>query len=80
LVLTPPATQPPAAGRFIGSSREIVRRMPLDALSCRSLPQGGFDCLSLARWLTFREAGDLQSERWVLWLRDDIAKQGGGIR
>jgi hypothetical protein len=80
LVLTPPARQPPAVGRFVGSSREIIVRAPLSELSCSPLPQGGFDCLGLARWLAFREVRNLQSERWVLWLRDDIARRGGGIR
>jgi len=80
LVLTPPTRQPPAAGRFFGSSREIIIRAPLSELGCLPLPQGGFDCLGLARWLAFREVRNLQSERWVFWLRDDIAKRGGGIR
>ena len=80
LVLTPPARQPPAVGRFVGSSREVIVRAPLSELSCSPLPQGGFDCLGLARWLAFREVRNLQSERWVLWLRDDIARRGGGIR
>ncbi len=80
LLLTPPARQPPAAGRFVGGSREVIVRAPLSELSCSPLPQGGFDCLGLARWLAFREVRNLQSERWVLWLRDDIARRGGGIR
>jgi hypothetical protein len=32
----------------------------------------------LARWLIFREANDTTSERWVLWLRDDVAAKVNG--
>jgi len=80
LVLAPLATQPPATGAFFGSNRAIIVRAALDGLGCTPLPQGGFDCLSLARWLAFREVRDLQTERWVVWLRDDIARRGSGIR
>ncbi len=80
LMLAPPATRPPATGAFVGSGREIIARASLDGLGCAPLPQGGFDCSSLARWLAFREVRDLQTERWVIWLRDDIARRGSGVR
>ena len=80
LVVAPPATQPPATGAFVGSSREIIVRASLNVVGCASLPQGGFDCSSLARWLAFREVRGLQTERWVIWLRDDIARRGSGLR
>jgi len=80
LVLAPLKTQPPATGAFVGSSREIIVRASLNGVVCASLPQGGFDCSSLARWLAFREVRGLQTERWVIWLRDDIARRGSGLR
>jgi hypothetical protein len=71
-----------ASNAFVGESFDIQTRAGLASIGCGqpgggALP-GGLDCGQLARWLIFREANDTTSERWVLWLRDDVAAKVNG--
>jgi hypothetical protein len=79
--LTPDNGKPQSGGNFIGQAFVVATRAPLDGVGCTPQPQGGTDCLPLARWLAFREspAQAQQSDRWVLWLRDDLAVKASGL-
>jgi len=80
IVLRPTPAKPQSPGNFIGAAYDVVTRAPLSEVRCAGLPQGGMDCLSLARWLAFREVDDVRAERWLLWLRDDVAQKASGRR
>jgi len=80
IVLTPALAKPQSTGSFIGAAYDVVARAPLSEVRCTSLPQEGIDCSPLARWLAFREAGDVRTEHWLLWLRDDVAQKASGRR
>lgn len=78
IVLTPAPEKPRSAGNFIGTAYEVTVRAPLSEVRCISLPQGGWDCLPLVRWLAFRNVDDVRTDLWVLWLRDDVARRASG--
>jgi hypothetical protein len=80
IVLTPAPAKPQSPGSFIGTVYDVVVWAPLSEVRCTGLPQGGMDCLSLARWLAFRETSDVRTERWLFWLRDDVAQKASGRR
>jgi hypothetical protein len=70
----------PQTGNYIGHAYPIASTATLDGVGCKPQPQGGTDCLSLARWITFRDAGAQQMENWVFWVRDDLAQEASGSR
>jgi len=70
----------PASGDYIGLSFGVTASAPLSNLRCEPKAPGGLDCLSLARWLVFRTVDDIRTDRWVLWLRGDVAAKVGGKR
>ncbi len=70
----------PQNGNYIGHAYPIASTAALDNVGCRPQPQGGTDCLSLARWIAFRDAGAPQTENWVFWVRDDLAQEASGTR
>lgn len=70
----------PQTGNYIGHAYPIVSNATLDNVGCTPQPQGGIDCLPLARWITFREAGAQQTDKWVFWVRDDLAQEASGTR
>ena len=74
------AQNKPASGDYIGLSFDVASRVSLANLRCQSQAPGGLDCLPLARWLAFRTADDVHTDRWVLWLRNDVAAKAGGKR
>jgi hypothetical protein len=78
--LTPEPIQPAAGGNYIGNVFEVVTRAPLPDGGCALLASDGPTCQPLARWLTSREAGNPLSERWLFWLREDVALKAGGQR
>lgn len=78
IVLTPAPERPRSAGNFIGTAYEVTAQAPLNEVRCVRLLQGGFDCLSLARWLAFRDVSSVRADLWLLWLRDDVAKRASG--
>lgn len=80
VVLTPASEKPGVAGNFIGTAYAATAQAPLNKVRCVGLPQGGFDCWSLARWLAFRDAEGTHTDLWVLWLRDDVARRASGMR
>ncbi|MFN4293940.1 MAG: glycosyltransferase family 39 protein [Thermoflexales bacterium] len=80
VVLTPASEKPRVAGNFIGAAYAATAQAPLNEVRCVGLPQGGFDCWSLARWLAFRDAEVAHTDLWVLWLRDDVARRASGMR
>lgn len=80
VVLTPAPAKPNVAGNFIGTAYEVTTQAPLNEVRCVGLPQGGFDCLPLARWLAFRSVDGVRADLWVFWLRDDVAKRASGER
>ncbi|BCX03545.1 MAG: hypothetical protein KatS3mg053_1483 [Candidatus Roseilinea sp.] len=80
IVLTPSPEKPKAAGNFIGMAYEVTAQAPLNEVRCIGLPQGGFDCLPLVRWLAFRDVDDVRTDLWVFWLRDDVARRVSGER
>ncbi|MCS7056650.1 MAG: hypothetical protein NZM18_10830 [Thermoflexales bacterium] len=79
-VLTPAPERPRLAGNFIGMDYQVTAQASLDEVRCVSLPQGGFDCLPLVRWLAFRDVAEARADVWVFWLRDDVARRAGGYR
>jgi hypothetical protein len=78
--LTPEPMQPPTSGSFIGQGYDVVTRAPLPAAACALQSQDGPTCQPLARWLAFREPSSPRSERWLFWLRDDVAVRASGQR
>lgn len=80
VVLTPATKKPNTTGRFIGMGFQLTAQASLDGARCVALPQGGFNCLPLARWLAFRSTDHLRSDLWVLWLREDVARRASGSR
>jgi hypothetical protein len=70
----------PADGNYIGHAYPIASTATLAGVGCAPQPQGGADCLPLARWIAFREAGAQQMENWVFWVRDDLAQEASGSR
>jgi hypothetical protein len=70
----------PQTGSYIGHAYPIASTASLDGVGCKPQPAGGADCLSLARWVTFRDAGAHQMENWVFWVRDDVAQEASGTR
>jgi hypothetical protein len=70
----------PMTGNYIGHAYPIASTARLDGVGCKPQPQGGADCLPLARWITFRDAGAHQMENWVFWVRDDLAQEASGNR
>jgi hypothetical protein len=70
--------KPQSGGNFIGQAFVVATRAPLNGIGCAPQPQGGSDCVPLARWLAFRESSAQQTDRWVLWLRDDLAVKASG--
>ncbi len=80
VVLTPAPEKPRVAGNFIGMAYAVTVRAPLNEVRCVGLPQGGFDCWPLARWLAFRNVEGVHADLWVFWLRDDVARRVSGTR
>ncbi len=80
IVLTPAAERPRGTDNFIGMAYEVTTRAPLSEVRCTGLPLDGLDCLPLVRWLAFRDAGNVQADRWLFWLREDVAKRVSGER
>lgn len=78
-MITPEQARP-TAGNFIGMVFDATARASLHHIGCAALPQGGLDCRTLVRWLAFRDAGDAQTERWLFWVRDDVASKASGVR
>ena len=72
------AQNKPASGNYIGVSFNVTSSVSLANLRCQSQALSGLDCLPFARWLAFRTADDVHTERWVLWLRNDVAAKAGG--
>lgn len=68
----------PDAGSYIGMAFPVASTAALSDVGCKSQPQGGVDCLSLARWLVFRNAGAQQTDSWIFWVRDDLAAKASG--
>lgn len=70
----------PDTGSYIGMAFPVASTAALRDVGCKLQPQGGVDCLSLARWLVFRGAGAHQTDSWIFWVRDDLAAQASGIQ
>jgi hypothetical protein len=70
----------PAQGNYIGHAYPIASTATLDNVGCKPQPQGGVDCLSLVRWIAFRDAGAHQTDNWIFWIRDDLAAKASGNR
>lgn len=77
-VLTPEPMQPAPGARYIGQAYELLTRAPLPDVGCALGPGAGPTCQPLARWLTLREPSNAQGERWLFWLRDDVAIETSG--
>lgn len=70
----------PTSGNYIGQAYPIASTATLNNVGCKPQPQGGFDCLSLARWVAFRDAGAHTMDNWVFWLRNDLAAKASGTQ
>lgn len=70
----------PVQGNYIGMAYPIASTATLDGVGCMPQAQGGVDCLSLVRWITFRDAGTHTMDNWIFWVRDDLAAKASGTR
>jgi hypothetical protein len=79
--LLPENVKPPADQPLVGNAFEVTRDTTLNSVRCGT-GDGIVACQPVARWLTFREAsaGDINAQRWVLWLTADLARQASGQR
>lgn len=75
-----PAQGKPRSGSFVGIAFDVTSRAALNNVGCPQQGQGGINCQPLARWLAFREADTPQVDRWLLWVRDDVAARASGQR
>jgi len=81
VLITPEAKPPEPRGSngFSGNGFVIFNRQSLDAMRCRS-ESTKIDCVPLAKWVAFRRADNPTPERWVLWVRGDVANAASGIQ
>ncbi len=81
MTLLPAAAKPDSARGYIGNQFEVTRSGNLSPVRCNST-EAATDCSALARWALFREInpGDVTSQRWTLWLSNDIAAKISGQR
>lgn len=81
VLITPEAKPPEPRGSngYSGSGFVIFNRQPLDNARCRS-ESTKIDCVPLAKWVAFRRADNPTPDRWVLWVRGDVANAASGIQ
>lgn len=81
MTLLPAVAKPAGARGFIGNQFEVTRSGNLSPVRCNSTDTAT-DCSALARWALFREInpGDVTSQRWTLWLSNEVAAKISGQR
>ncbi len=81
MTLLPSAAKPVGTRGYIGNQFEVTRSGNLSPVRCNSTDTAT-DCGALARWALFRaiNPGDVTSQRWTLWLSNEVAAKISGKR
>ena len=76
-LLLPQNTKPETSAEFSGSAFVLSQTSDLSSAKCAQIVNQ-LNCQPLAKWLVFRELPSSNSQRWVLWVRQDLANKAAG--
>lgn len=76
-LLLPQNIKPEASASFSGADFVLFQTGDISAAKCAQVASQ-LNCQPLAKWLTLRELPSSNNQRWVLWVRQDLANKAAG--
>lgn len=78
-MLFPESVRLESSVAYVGNAFDFGRTGAIEAARCNRIGER-FDCQPLARWFMFRDLPTTNTQRWVFWIRQDIANKASGVR